>query len=147
MRRAAVFFAGLLAAIVAADEAAVPAGRAELAGVEARIAEMRGLLAADEAAMEQRRREALTLFADDAERSIRAYQPYRGELPQTVEEFPAWYLRTMKERTGYDPLEPDDAWQHRWRDTRRAEHAIYQRYEALRISLQRLERLRDRLRR
>ncbi len=146
MRHARVLIAALIAVAVAASDGPA-AGHAELRALEDRIAEVRGLLAADEAAMQVHRQEALTMFADNAERFVADYQAYRGPLPANVQEFPQWYLTTLKQRGGFDPSAPLNPWQRQWKAVRQAEHAIYERYAALRISLRRLERLRDRLRR
>ncbi len=153
MRHARVLIAaligGLLATIpaVRAGEDGAAAGNAELRALDSRIAEVRALLAADEAAMAASRSEALTLFADRAEAFVAEYQPYRGTLPADVQQFPAWYAAALKERAGFDPGAPLNPWQRQWTAVRRTEHAIYERYEGLRVSLRRLERLRDRLRR
>ena len=157
MRHARVLIAALIGTLLSAlpiigsaeDGAGAgnAAGNAELRALDARIAEIRVLLASDETAMAAKQDEALTLFADRAETFVAEYQPYRGTLPANVQEFPSWYLAALKERAGFDPSAPLNPWQRQWTAVRRAEHAIHDRYEGLRVSLRRLERLRDRLRR
>ena len=132
---------------LAAGDADGPAGHGELRALDRRIAEAESLLPGDAARLDALRSAAWQRFADDAERWLRDFQPWRGPVPADVAAFPAWYQAAVRERIGWSPTEPLGPEARAWAALRREEHVVYARYEALRVALLRLRRLRDRLRR
>jgi hypothetical protein len=123
------------------------AGQTELDALDGQIALMHQLLSDVEARKADLQQRGVELLSATAQLRIVTWTNYQRPAPTSVEDLGAWYVLAMKERDDFSVTDPMNDWNKSWIGLRRQEHRLHGEYEELRVSLRRLQALRDRLRR